>query len=68
MKSRTGRASRLSDLETVLKIINRSRKGITTSMVAEKSGLDTPIIRYAITRLNTKRKIKAISRGLYKKT
>jgi len=68
VKSRTGRTSRLADMETVLKIINRSRKGITISTVAEKSGLDTPIIRYAITRLKAKGKIKAISRGLYKKT
>ncbi|RKY11006.1 MAG: hypothetical protein DRP52_06515 [Planctomycetota bacterium] len=67
VKSTTGRTSRLADMETVLKIINRSRKGITTSMVAEKSGLDVPAIRYAITRLKGKGKIKAISRGLYKK-
>ena len=67
IKLRTDRTSRLSDLKTVLKIINRSRKGITPSRVAEKSGLDIPTIRYAITRLKAKGKIKAISRGVYKK-
>ena len=66
-KSRTGRKSRLSDLETVLKIINRSRKGITPPAVSEKSGLDIHSVRYAIARLKAKGKIKVISRGLYKK-
>ena len=67
INAKPGRTSRLADLETVLKIINRSRKGITTATVAEKSGLEPNSVRYAIARLKAKGKIKAISRGLYKK-
>lgn len=67
VKSRTGKLSRLSEVERVVKIINRSRKGVTTSILAEKSGLDIDRIRYAISRLKAKGKIKAVSRGLYKK-
>jgi uncharacterized Zn finger protein len=66
VKSGSGK-SRLSEMDRVAKIIKRSRKGVSTSILAEKSGLDINRVRYAISRLKAKGKIKAVSRGVYKK-
>jgi len=67
-KKKTRGARKISgtdDLQTVEKIIRRSRNGITTAGLLENSGLDVKKIRYAVSRLKNLKKIETPSRGLY---
>lgn len=52
-------------IDTVAKIISRSRKGITTAGLVKKTGLDIARVRYFIARLKSKQKITTLERGLY---
>lgn len=56
-----------SDTQWVAAIIRRSRKGVAAADIADKTGFDTAKIRNMISRLKAQGRIKAISRGVYKK-
>ncbi|MFC1857348.1 hypothetical protein ACFL9U_04920 [Thermodesulfobacteriota bacterium] len=51
----------------VLKIINRSKKGVTTSQIMEKTGFDRVKVANIIAKAKKMEKIKAINKGVYLK-
>lgn len=53
--------------ETVLKIINRSKKGISPAMISEKTGFSRKKVHNIIYKLKKEGKIKSIGKGLYLK-
>ncbi len=61
------RRAGLSDTAWVADIVRRSRKGVTVSDIVEKTNFQAVKVRNAIFRLKTQGKIKAVSRGLFKK-
>jgi predicted Rossmann fold nucleotide-binding protein DprA/Smf involved in DNA uptake len=52
-------------LETVLKVVKRSKKGITIASLKEKTGLDSRQISNALYKLSKKGAIETKARGLY---
>ncbi|MBN2034436.1 MAG: hypothetical protein JW836_14275 [Deltaproteobacteria bacterium] len=46
-------------------IIRKSRKGVTTTQIRDKTGFDNKKIWNAINRLKTQKKIKSVRRGVY---
>lgn len=62
-KKKTAPTVTVSD--SVLKIISRSRQGITLTSLREISGLDDKKLSNSIYRLTSQVKIKSISRGVY---
>jgi predicted Rossmann fold nucleotide-binding protein DprA/Smf involved in DNA uptake len=54
-------------LDTVLTIVNRSRKGIDVDTIAKKTGFDKKKISNILYKLKKAGKVKAISRGVYTK-
>ena len=52
---------------TIFKIINRSRKGVTTDQIKEKTGFDQKKIWSNINRLKSQGKVKGAGRGIYVK-
>ncbi len=61
------RRAGLSDTAWVADIVRRSRKGVTVSDIVEKTNFQAVKVRNAIFRLKAQGKIKAVSRGLFKK-
>lgn len=53
--------------ETVLKIISRSKKGISPAAISEKSGFGTKKVHNIVYKLKKQGKIKSVGRGLYLK-
>ncbi len=53
--------------ETVLKVINRSKKGVNTAALIEKTGFNTKKIRNVVFRLKKQGKIKSPKKGVYAK-
>lgn len=54
-------------LDTVLAVINRSRKGVDVSTISEKTGFNKKQITNNLYKLKKAGKIKTISRGMYTK-
>ncbi len=53
--------------ETVLKIISRSKKGVSPAIISEKSGFAPKKIHNIVYKLKKQGKIKSIGKGLYLK-
>jgi predicted Rossmann fold nucleotide-binding protein DprA/Smf involved in DNA uptake len=53
--------------DTVLTIINRSKKGVNSDTLAEKTGFDKKKIANIVFRLRKTGKIKSLGRGVYTK-
>ncbi len=51
--------------DTVYTIIEKSRRGATTTQIREKTGFDNKKIWNAINRLKTQKKIKSARKGIY---
>ncbi len=58
----------LSATEIVLKVINRSSKGVDTAAIQKKTGFDTRKIWDIVHRASKEGKIKKIGRGTYAKS
>ncbi len=59
------KASKLTDTDKVLNIINRSKKGVTTQTLIKKTGLDSKKIANMVFRATKMGKIKSVSKGVY---
>ncbi|MFC1877633.1 hypothetical protein ACFL2E_10250 [Thermodesulfobacteriota bacterium] len=53
--------------DTVLAVINRSKKGINSATLAEKTGFDNKKIANIVFKLRKQGKIKSVQRGVYTK-
>jgi predicted Rossmann fold nucleotide-binding protein DprA/Smf involved in DNA uptake len=53
--------------DTVLAIINRSKKGVNSATLAEKTGFDKKKIANIVFKLRKQNKIKSVGRGVYSK-
>ena len=58
--------SKSSAFEEVMKIVRRTRKGITVARIREKTGLDDIQIRNFVYKAKRQGKIKNVERGVYK--
>ncbi len=54
-------------VDTVLKIINKSKKGVDTSTLMKKTGYNQRKIANLVYKLNKQGKIKSVGRGVYLK-
>jgi len=61
----TKRATKVTATDKVLKIINRSKKGVDTSTLKKKTGFDDMKVRNIIFRTLKEGKIKRAGRGVY---
>ena len=52
-------------IDTVMGIIKKSKKGVDTTRLKEKTGFDDKKIWNAVNRLKTMKKVKSKGRGLY---
>ena len=66
-KGRTKKGKAVSATETVLKIVNRSRKGIDTAGIQKRTGYNTRKIWDIVHRAYKEGKIKKVGRGTYVK-
>ena len=53
--------------DTVLSLINRSKKGVDSAALTEKTGFDKKKIANLVFKLSKQGKIKSVSRGVYTK-
>ncbi|MGD2150660.1 MAG: hypothetical protein PVJ20_05195 [Desulfobacterales bacterium] len=53
--------------ETVLKIINRSKKGVSPGIISEKTGFSRKKVHNIIYKLKKEGKIKSVEKGVYLK-
>ena len=60
-----GRRGGGTAMDTVYGIIEKSKKGATTTKIRERTGFDNKQIWNAINRLKTQKKIKSARRGIY---
>lgn len=60
------RATKATATDQVLKIINRSKKGVDTATLKKKTGFEDKKLRNIIFRANKEGKIQRAERGLYK--
>jgi hypothetical protein len=60
-------AKKATAADTVLAIINRSKKGVDSATLAEKTGYDKKKIANIVFMLRKLGKIKSVSRGVYTK-
>jgi predicted Rossmann fold nucleotide-binding protein DprA/Smf involved in DNA uptake len=51
--------------DTVLKVINRHKKGVNTATIMEKTGFEKKKVANAVFRLKKEGKIKSAGRGIY---
>ena len=58
---------KLTALDTVLKVINRSRKGVNVNTISEKTGFNKKQISNILYKLKKAGSIKSVSRGMYSK-
>jgi predicted Rossmann fold nucleotide-binding protein DprA/Smf involved in DNA uptake len=59
------KATKLTATDRILKIVNRSRKGVDVATIKKKTGFDDKKIRNIIFRANKEGKIQRAGRGLY---
>jgi transcription initiation factor TFIIIB Brf1 subunit/transcription initiation factor TFIIB len=64
-KTKPGRGGEGMAMVAVYNIIQKSRKGATTTQIRDKTGFDNKKIWNAINRLKTQKKIKSARRGVY---
>lgn len=57
----------ITSAETVLKIISRSKKGVSPAIISKKTGFDQKKVYNIIYKLNKQGKIKSVGRGIYVK-
>jgi hypothetical protein len=60
-----GRRAAGTAMDAVYRIIEKSKRGATTTKIREKTGFDEKQIWNAINRLKTQKKIKSARRGVY---
>jgi len=60
------RASKVTATDQVLKIVNRSKKGVDIATIKKKTGFEDKKLRNIIFRANKEGKIQRAERGLYK--
>ena len=53
--------------DSVLAIVNRSKKGVNSATLAEKTGFDSKKIANIVFKLRKQGKIKSVGRGIYTK-
>ena len=58
---------RVTAAETVLKVISRSKKGITPAVISEKTGFSLKKVHNIIYKLKKEEKIKNVRKGVYLK-
>ena len=58
---------RITAVDTVLKIINRSKKGVDTAALMKKTGFDQRKIHNVICKLKKQGKVKSVGKGVYLK-
>jgi hypothetical protein len=61
-------ATQATASETVMKIIGRSKKGVSSAAIMEKTGYDRKKVANVIYRLGKQGKIKSVQKGVYIKT
>ncbi|MBT8352416.1 MAG: hypothetical protein KJO26_14450 [Deltaproteobacteria bacterium] len=61
------KAVKVTAEDTVLAIINRSRKGVNSATLSEKTGFDKKKVANIVFRLRKQGKIKSVGRGVYTK-
>lgn len=64
-KAAAGTAKKATAIDTLFGIIKKSRKGIDTASLKEKTGFDGRKIRDLIYRLKKQGRIKSVGRGVY---
>jgi len=64
-RAKPGRRGESTAMVAVYRIIQKSRRGATTTQIREKTGFDNKKIWNAINRLKTQKKIKSASKGVY---
>lgn len=67
VKSKGSLSSSLSSIDTVLGIIKRSRKGVDTAALKEKTGIQENVIHNIVYKLKKEGKVKSKIRGVYVK-
>ncbi len=67
-KTMAGKSAPQGATDTVLKIVSRSRKGVDTTTLRERTGLKESNLRTIVYRLRKSGKIKTVGRGVYAKT
>ncbi len=67
IKAVVRKSSRQNATDTVMKIVNRSRKGVDTATLKERTGLKVSNIRMIVYRLKKSGKIQTVGRGIYVK-
>ncbi|NNK86363.1 MAG: hypothetical protein HKO91_12520 [Desulfobacterales bacterium] len=60
-------AKQATAVDTVLAIVNRSKKGVSNATLGKKTGFDNKKIANIVFKLRKQGKIKSIDRGVYKK-
>jgi len=66
-KATAKRPRKVTAIDTVFGIIKRSRKGVGTAVLKEKTGFDDKKIWNIINRLKQQGRIKSVSKGVYVK-
>ena len=66
-KAPAKKAAKETAADTVLTVIKRSKKGVTSAGLAEKTGFDKKKIANTIFKLRKQGKIKSVNRGVYTK-
>jgi len=66
-KAPAKKAAKETAVDTVLTVIKRSKKGVTSAGLAEKTGFDKKKIANTIFKLRKQGKIKSVNRGVYTK-
>ena len=66
-KTVTAKKKTATAADTMLAIVNRSKKGVSTATLAEKTGFDKKKIANIVFKLSKQGKIKSVSRGVYTK-
>ncbi len=61
-------AKQVTASDTVLKIIGRSKKGVSSATIAEKTGYDRKKVANIVYRLGKQGKIKSVAKGIYVKS
>ena len=64
-RPKPGRRGESTAMVAVYRIIQKSRRGATTTQIREKTGFDNKKIWNAINRLKTQKKIKSARKGVY---
>jgi len=66
-KAPVKKAAKETAADSVLKIVTRSKKGVNSATLAEKSGFDKKKIANIVFKLRKQGKIKSVDKGVYTK-